>query len=165
MKKLFILIFGLLVSSNLFAYEFDGINLNEEVIKVTRQVAKRGYVTDPERGCFKGNCKGKEIYLSFDFENVTETNHVGALMIDVPMKHTDSYENCIELLNVVYHQESESAEGVRYVVDNDGTVMLLSKTADGIRLTYFTSYHKDGNTKNAKMKGKAVKLQNKNLKN
>jgi len=150
MKKVLVLLFGLLLSTNMFAYVFDGIDLNEESIKVTRQVAKRGYVTDPERGCFKGNCKGKEIFLSFDFENVTEKNHVGALMIDVPMKHAEAYENCVELLNVVYHQDSVTAEGVKYIVDNDGTVMLLSKTSEGIRLTYYTSFHKDQTKKKAK---------------
>jgi len=155
MKKLFALLFGLLLSANMFAYEFDGINLNDESIKVTRQVAKRGYVTDPERGCFKGNCKGKEIYLSFDFDNVTEKNHVGALMIDVPMKHAEAYENCVELLNVIYHQDAETAEGVKYIVDEDGTVMILSKTNEGIRLTYLTSYHKDQVVKSTK--GKVVK--------
>lgn len=142
MKKLFTMLFGLFICANMFAFEFDGINLNEENIKVTRQVAKRGYVTDPQRGCFKGLCKGKEIYLSFDFENVSQSNHVGALMIDVPMKHPEAFETSVEMLNVIYHQVSADAAGARYEVDEDGTQMVISKTNDGIKLTYYTSYYK-----------------------
>jgi len=142
MKKLFIMLFGMLMSANMFAFEFDGINLNEKTLDVTRQVAKRGYVTDPARNCFKGLCKGKEIFLSFDFENITEKNHVGALMVDVPMNHAEAYETCVEMLNVIYHQVEATAAGTKYVVDKDGTEMLLSKTKDGVRLTYYTNYFK-----------------------
>lgn len=142
MKKLFTLLFGLFLTANLFAFEFDGINLNDKPLNVTRQVAKRGYVTDPQRNCFKGMCKGKEIYLSFDFENVSQENHVGALMVDVPMKEAQAYESCVDLLNVIYHQVESSAAGTTYSVDEDGTTMLITKTSDGIRLTYFTTYYK-----------------------
>lgn len=136
------MLFALLFCSNMFAFEFDGINLSDEVIKITRQVAKRGYVTDPERNCFKGNCQGQEIYLSFDYENVSSTNHVGALIIEVPMKNANAYDNCVEILNVIYHQAGKEERGVRYIVDNDGTTLLISPASNGIKLTYYTPYFK-----------------------
>lgn len=147
MRKILVMLFALIMSTNLFAFEFDGINLNDEVLKVTRQVAKKGYVTDPERNCFKGMCQGQEIYLSFDFEHVSAANHIGALILDVPMKHSEAYETCVELCNVIYHQSARLENGIRYGVDEDGTTMLLSKTDEGIRLTYFTSYYREKKAK------------------
>ncbi|MDO4496918.1 MAG: hypothetical protein Q4B58_03670 [Bacteroidales bacterium] len=148
MRKILVMLFALFVSANVFAFEFDGINLNDKTLKVTREVGKKGYVTDPANpNRFKGNCRGKEIYISFDLDNVSEENHVGALLVDVPMAHPEAYETSVELLNVIYHQDSATEAGTKYVVDKDGTIMLLSKTQEGIRLTYYTSYFEQKKSK------------------
>lgn len=141
MKKIVFMLMALFMSLNAFAFEFDGINLNDDAGKVTRAVSARGYVTDPERQCFKGNCQGTEIYLSFNFEDVKVKNKVGELIIDVPMKEANAIPVCTQLLNVIYHQVDKTAEGVLYNVDPDGTILILKETKDGLQLVYRTPFY------------------------
>lgn len=141
MKKLFLTLAVMLMSISAFAFEFDGINLNDDALKITRAIATKHYVTDPVRNCFKGNCQGNEIYLSFNLEDVTTKGKVGQLIVDVPMKNAEAYDNCVSLLNVIYHQVSKSDNGIVYAVDEDGTTLLLQKGTDGIKLTYNTPFY------------------------
>jgi len=142
MKKFFLSLAVMLTSISAFAFEFDGINLNDDAIKVTRAISTKNYVTDPVRNCLKGNCQGNEIYLSFNLEDVTTKGKVGQLIVDVPMKNAEAYDNCIGLLNVIYHQVSKDDSGIVYAVDKDGTTLLLQKSSEGVKLTYNTPFYK-----------------------
>ena len=141
MKKILLLLMSLVLSINAYAFEFDGIDLNDDVVKITRAISARNYVTDPERNCLKGNCQGTEIYMSLNYEDVKLKNKIGQLIVDVPMKEADAAEACAALLNVIYHQVDKTADGVLYAVHEDGTTLLLKKTSEGLRLIYETPYY------------------------
>lgn len=144
MKKVLFILFAFMVSLNAFAFKFDGIELNDPQHIVTRAVSTKGYVMDEARKCLKGNCHGHEIFLSFNFKDVSAKNHVGQLIIDVPMSEPNAYEVSVQLLNVLYHLadgEPTSTEAC-YAVSEDGTTLTLSKTNEGIKLTYNTPYYK-----------------------
>lgn len=131
-----------MVCMNAFAFKFDGIELNDPSYKVTRAVSAKGYVMDETKQCLKGMCRGHEIYLSFNFTDVSTKNRLGQLIIDIPMKEADAYEVAEQLLNVLYHQTGEENSGVAcYEVSEDKTTMVLTKTKEGIRLTYNTPYY------------------------
>lgn len=142
MKKFILSLAVMLTSISAFAFEFDGINLNDDAVKVTRAISTKNYVTDPVRNCLKGVCQGNEIYLSFNFNDVSTKGKVGQLIVDVPMKSADAYDNCIVLLNVIYHQVSKSADGTVYAVHADGTTLLVQKSTEGVKLVYNTPYYK-----------------------
>lgn len=142
MKKLMFLLATMLLGINAYAFEFDGINLNDDAIKVTRAISSKNYVQDPARNCLKGNCHGTEIYLSFNMEDVNTKGKVGQFIVEVPMKDANAINSCTELLNVIYHQVSKSNDGIVYSVDADGTTLLLQKSADGVKLIYNTPFYK-----------------------
>lgn len=142
MKKLFLLLTAAVFGFNAYAFEFDGINLNDDAVKVTRSISAKNYVHDPARNCLKGNCHGTEIYLSFNLDDVSTKGKLGQLFVDVPMKDDKAFETCSGLLNVIYHQIEVKADGVVYAVDADGTTLLLQKATDGVKLTYNTPYYK-----------------------
>jgi len=142
MKKCLFLLTLMMISVSAFAFEFDGINLNDDAVKVTRAISAKNYVTDPVRNCLKGVCQGNEIYLTFNMTDVSTKGKVGQLIIDVPMKNAEAFQNCRDLLNVIYHQVSKETDGVTYAVDQDGTTLVLQKSTDGIKLTYNTPYYK-----------------------
>ena len=129
------------------AYEFDGIDLNAPQQQVTREISVKGYSWNQEKQCLVGNCQGTEISLSLNLYDVTESGHVGQLIVDIPMSGSDAVKNATVLFNVIYHQTSSSNGVVTYAVANDGTTMNLSKTSNGIRLTYNTPYYKASSKK------------------
>ena len=144
MKKLFLIACALMASVSMYAFDFDGINLNGTVGEITKAVAKKNYVTSIEDpNTLTGLCQGTKISLKFNLEDVTEKNRVGQLIIDVPTTSANAYLDNAQLLNVIYHQVSNSSAGFLYELDADGTTLLLSKTDNGIRLTYNTPYYKE----------------------
>ncbi len=132
----------MLMSVSSFAFEFDGINLNDDAVKVTRAISTKNYVNDPGKDRLKGLCQGTEIYLSFNLNDVKTKGKVGQLLVDIPQKEANAFETSATLLHVIYHQTQTTANGFLYAVDKDGTTLLLEKTAEGIRLTYNTPYYK-----------------------
>lgn len=142
MKNFVLLIAAMLLSIQAYAFEFDGINLNDDVIKVTRAISSKKYVQDPERNCLKGVCFGTEIYLSLNIEDVNTKGKVGQLIVDVPMSDKEAFKTCSELLNVIYHQIDKKNECVVYSVDADGTTLNLKSVPEGVKLIYNTPYYK-----------------------
>ncbi len=132
----------MLMSVSSFAFEFDGINLNDDAVKVTRAISAKNYVNDPGKDRLKGLCQGTEIYLSFNLNDVKTKGKVGQLLVDVPQKDANAFESSATLLNIIYHQTQKTANGILYAVDKDGTTLLLEKTAEGIRMTYNTPCYK-----------------------
>lgn len=125
--------------TNANAYEFDGIDLNAPQQQVTREISLKGYTYNQETKSLVGDCQGTQISLSLNYYDVTEQGHVGQLIVDVPLKDAAT---ATTIFNVIYHQTG-SANGVTtYAVSNDGTTMNLTKTTNGIRLTYNTPYYK-----------------------
>ncbi len=142
MKKFFLMLSALFLGFNAYAFEFDGIDLDDDFQQVTRAISKKNYVNDPVQNCLKGNCQGTEIYLRFNYTDVKKANKLGQLIVDVPMQSADAAASCTVLFDVIYHRVAETANGKVYTVDDDGTTCQLEKTADGIRLTYNTPYYK-----------------------
>lgn len=146
MKKLFITFAALcmtfLAATNANAYEFDGIDLNAPQQQVTREISSKGYVYDQEKNCLVGDCQGTKINLSLNLYDVTETGHVGQLIVDVPFAEKGSAATATTIFNIIYHQISSSNGVTTYAVSNDGTTMTLSTTKTGIRLVYNTPYYK-----------------------
>lgn len=125
------------------AFDFDGINLSGSFTKITQEIAKRGYVYDESRDCLKGNCRGTEIYMSFNATDVTETGKLGQLIIEVPFKDADvAFENVKSALNVIYHVVAEDVTASVYAVDTDDTQLVLTRKADALIFTYNTPYYK-----------------------
>lgn len=140
MKKLFILMAMMLTAFVANAFDFDGINLNAPYGTVAQEISKRGYTYDSERNCLKGNCQGTEIYLSFNYIDVTKKNMVGQLIVEIPMPNTDeAIKSAATIFNVVYHQVAPNT----YAVSNDGTKLIISKKGNSIILTYNTPYYKE----------------------
>lgn len=138
MKKFIVMLFAMISVVSAKAFEFDGIDLNATTVKVTRDVASKGYTYDIEKGCLKGICNGQEIYLSFNTEDVKEKNKIGQLIVDVPMDSADALKNVTMIFNVIYHQTS-TANGVStYLVDADGTTLDVKANGASIVLTYST---------------------------
>lgn len=145
MKKLALILVALLSSINVFAFKFDGIDLNGSVMDITRAIAKKNYVATVENpNVLTGLCQGTKINLSFNLTDVTEKNHVGQLIVEIPNADAHAFVDNAQLLNVIYHLVSNTEAGYLYSVDEDGTTLLLSKTETGIRLTYNTPYYKAG---------------------
>ena len=143
MKKIFLLFATVLTSFSAFAFDFDGINLNDDAVKVTRAISSKNYVNDPGMDRLKGVCQGTEIYLSFNMNDVTTKGKIGQLFVDIPQKDANAFSTSATLLNVIYHQtQKTSTGGIVYAVDKDGTTLLLEKTSEGIRLTYNTPFYK-----------------------
>lgn len=140
MKKI-ILTIALFVASfcSAMAFEFDGINLNSTYHKVSQEISKRGYIYDEQRNCLKGNCFGTEIYLTINYQDVSEPGYVGQLIVEIPIKNTKyAIEHMAALLNVIYHQVDSSSNSVTYDVDPDGTRLVVSQNGGSVFLTYNT---------------------------
>lgn len=140
MKKLFISFVALIAAMSANAFEFDGIDLNSNVLEVTRQISAKGYQYDAEKDCLKGLCQGTEIYLSINYADVKQKNKIGQLIVDVPMSEANALEVIAKTFNVVYHVLDKTTN--TYQVSNDGTTVSIAKTKDGICLTYSTPYYK-----------------------
>ena len=142
MKKIALILFALVMGINASAFDFDGIDLNGTVGDITRAISKKNYVATVENpNVLTGLCQGTKINLSFNLTDVSEKNHIGQLIVDVPNASGNAFVENARLLNIIYHQISNTEEGYLYDVDDDGTTLLLSRTEDGIRLTYNTPYY------------------------
>jgi len=143
MKKIILFLLALVASVNMYAFEFDGIELNGTVGDITRAISKKNYVATVENpNVLTGLCQGTKINLSFNLTDVTEKNHVGQLIVDIPNASTNAFVDNAQLLNIIYHLVSNTEAGYLYAVSTDGTTLLLSRTENGIRLTYNTPYYK-----------------------
>lgn len=142
MKKVILALFALVMSISANAFEFDGIDLNGNVVEVTRQISQKGYVYDEVKDCLKGNCQGTEIFLSINYQDVKQKNKIGQLIVDVPMSEANALDVISKTFNVVYHIISKTADTYTYLVSNDGTQLVVTKTNNGIRLAYNTPYYK-----------------------
>lgn len=142
MKKLFLTLCAAVLCISANAFEFDGIDLNAPLTQITREIAKKGYVFDDEKQALTGLCQGTQIYLTINSENVTEKGHISQLIVEVPAANQAFFSNCAMLLNVIYHQTYNDGGNYNYNVDKDGTTLIMSKTQQGIRLTYNTPYSK-----------------------
>ena len=141
MKKLTLLLLAFVACINAYAFKFDGIDLNGTVGDITRAISKKNYVATVENpNVLTGLCQGTKINLSFNLTDVTEKNHVAQLFVDVPNASANAFVENAQLLNIIYHLVSNTEAGYLYEVDDDGTTLLLSRTENGIRLTYNTPY-------------------------
>lgn len=135
MKKIFFAFVALVMSINANAFEFDGIDLNKNYFEIAQLISAKGYVYDDVNDCLKGNCQGTEITLSLK----QEKNKLGQLIVDIPMKG-DAFQNVTMTCNVVYHQIAKDQSSCTYAVSTDGTTLVVSAIANGVRLTYNTPY-------------------------
>lgn len=142
MKKIFFALVSLMMSINVSAFDFDGIDLNGNSVEITRQIAMKGYVYDDTRDCLKGMCKGSEIFLSINYTDVVEKNKIGQLIVDVPMDNVvNAFDAAVKIFNVVYHQVEMTENTAKYTVSDDGTQLVVSSVNNNIRLTYNTPYY------------------------
>lgn len=137
MKKIILALFALVMSISANAFEFDGIDLNANYFEIARQISAKGYVYDDVNDCLKGNCQGTDITLSLK----AEKSKLGQLIVDIPMSG-NAFENVTNTFNVVYHLTAKDSSSCTYQVSNDGTTLIVSATANGVRLTYNTPYLK-----------------------
>lgn len=143
MRRTFIFMAMMMVTFLAHAFDFDGIDLNDNYTKVTQEISKRGYIYDNEKECLKGNCQGTEIYLSFNLNNVSTEGKVGQLIVEIPNGNAaQAYTDNMQMFNVIYHQVSKDANSCTYAVSEDGTQLVLSKKDGAIVLTYNTPYYK-----------------------
>ena len=142
MKKIFIAFAALVMSLNASAFEFDGIDLNGNVVEVTRQISAKGYVYDDAKDCLKGTCQGTEIYLSINYQDVKQKNKIGQLVVEVPMAEKNALDVVVKTFNVIYHQVSNQNGTYLYDISKDGTTLTVAANAKGVVLTYNTPYYK-----------------------
>lgn len=141
MKKLFVVLAAMVMTLSASAFDFDGINLNASVNKISSAIAKRGYVYDDKSDAFTGLCQGTQIYMSMNWKDVKEAGKLGQLIVDVPMKEENAFAVVSKMLNVIYHV-AEGHKANVYAVDEDGTTLEIHKSAKGVRLVYNTPYYK-----------------------
>lgn len=141
MKKFFVALATMAMTLTANAFDFDGINLNASVNKISSEIAKRGYIYDETKDAFTGNCQGTQIYLSMNWKNVKEAGKLGQLIVDVPMKESNAFESITKMFNVIYHV-ADSGKAYTYDVSNDGTTLEVHSTSTGIRLVYNTPFYK-----------------------
>jgi hypothetical protein len=141
MKKLFVVLAAMVMTLSASAFDFDGINLNASVNKISSAIAKRGYVYDDKSDAFTGLCRGTQIYMSMNWKDVKEAGKLGQLIVDVPMKEENAFVVVSKMLNVIYHV-AEGHKANVYSVDEDGTTLEVHKSDKGVRLVYNTPYYK-----------------------
>lgn len=141
MKKLFVVLAAMVMTLSASAFDFDGINLNASVNKISAEIAKRGYVYDEANDAFTGSCQGTKIFLSMNWKNVKEAGKLGQLIVDVPMKEPNAFASVTKMFNVIYHV-TDGGKAYTYDVSNDGTTLEVQSTSTGIRLIYNTPYYK-----------------------
>ncbi|MCQ2184113.1 MAG: hypothetical protein MJY62_01720 [Bacteroidales bacterium] len=143
MKKI-ILAMALLASSLCAgAFEFDGIDLNSPYANVTREIAKKGYTYNHDRNCLQGNCQGVDIFVSINYLDVIKEGMLGQLIVEVPAGGDvkTMYNDVSVILNIIYHQIAKDEETVTYLVDNDGTKLILGEKNGYLILTYNTPFY------------------------
>jgi len=145
MKKLLLIIFCAVTAFSAKAFVFDGIDLNSDMLQITRQIAAKGYNYDLEKGCLKGTCQGTEIYLSFNTEDTKDKKKIGQLTVEIPVgtsaaEAATALKNASTIFNVIYHRV-EGTEAV-YAVDVDGTTLNVKTKGGNLILTYNTPYYK-----------------------
>ena len=141
MKKLFVVLAAMVMSLSASAFDFDGINLNASVNKISSAIAKRGYVYDDKSDAFTGLCRGTQIYMSMNWKDVKEAGKLGQLIVDVPMKEQNALSIVTKMFNVIYHTADGGKANV-YSVSNDGTTLEVQSSSKGIRLVYSTPFYK-----------------------
>lgn len=140
MKKLFIALVALVMSVSANAFEFDGIDLNASMLSITRNISLRGYVNDDASQGLKGMCQGKEIFLRFNFDDVSQKGKLGQLYVDIPTNDKNALETIKNVFDVIYHAIENGSS--TYLVDNDGTTVAVETNGGYIRLTYTTPFYK-----------------------
>ena len=133
---------ALLMCLSANAFEFDGIDLNGNAVDITRQISAKGYIYNEAKNCLVGNCQGTDIELSINLYDVSQRDKIGQLIVNVPMTEKNAFVSVAQAFNVIYHQTQKTDSEITYQVSNDGTQLVVAKTADGIRLTYNTPYYK-----------------------
>ena len=141
MKKLFVVLAAMIMTLSASAFEFDGINLNASVNKISAEIAKRGYSYNEEKDAFTGMCRGTEISLSLNWKNVKEAGKLGQLIVEVPMAEKDAFNAVSKMFNVIYHV-AKGGQTNTYSVSEDGTTLVVSPTENGVRLVYNTPFYK-----------------------
>ena len=141
MKKIIFALVCMVMSMTASAHIFDGIDLNGDFAKIARAISQKGYVTDPVKGCLKGNCQGTEIFLTLNNTDSSHPRKLGQLIIEIPMSSADAMANATMMFNVIYHQTGNVNGVVIYDVNEDGTTMNLEKTATGLRICYNTPFY------------------------
>jgi hypothetical protein len=141
MKKLFVVLAAMVMTLSASAFEFDGINLNASVNKISAEIAKRGYTYDESSDAFTGMCRGNQIYMSLNWKNSKEAGKLGQLIVEVPMSEENAYSVVTKIMNVLYHP-AKGSKGNVYTVDEDGTTLEVSLGKRGIHLVYNTPYYK-----------------------
>lgn len=142
MKKLILFLISMVSLVNANAFKFDGIDLNGSQQQVAREISVKGYVYDQATNCLKGNCHGMELYLSLDNDNVVDKSKIGRLIVDIPMTTESALEDAVCIFNVIYHRIASVSGKATYSVDDDGTIMELTKTSKGLQLIYITPNYK-----------------------
>ena len=141
MKKLFVLLFAMAVSLGAGAFDFDGINLNASVNKISSEIAKRGYSYDEATDAFTGMCQGTQIYLSMNWKDVKESGKLGQLIVEIPVKDANAISAITKVFNVIYHVADDGMPN-KYTVSGDGTTVEVRTGTKGIVLVYSTPYYK-----------------------
>ena len=140
MKKILIMMAFALMSIAAIAFEFDGIDLNGNVVDISKKVAQKGYVFDPESGRLTGNCAGIQLYISMEYDNVTEPGKLGRFIVDIPMNNPSAVQIVASTFAVIYHSLPSKADSKEFLVSNDGTVASVQAINNGVRLVYTTPY-------------------------
>lgn len=141
MKKLFVAMVAMVMTLSASAFDFDGINLNASVNKISAEIAKRGYTYDEDADAFTGMCRGTKISLTLNWKNVKESGKLGQLIVDVPMQEENAFAIVSKMLNVLYHPV-KGGKGNVYAVSEDGTTLEVTLSQTGICLVYNTPYYK-----------------------
>lgn len=141
MKKLFVVMAAMVMTLSASAFEFDGIDLNARVNKITSEIAKRGYAYDENADAFTGLCRGTQIAMKLNWKDVSEAGKLGQLIVDVPMNEQNALNVVTKMFNVIYHV-AEGGKANVYNLSSDGTTLEVVSTANGVRLIYNTPFYK-----------------------
>lgn len=141
MKKIIFAVLAMMATMSASAFDFDGINLNASVNKITAEIAKRGYSYADDMDGFTGVCQGTKIFLKLNWKDVKESGRLGQLIVDIPMEDKNAVATITKTFNVIYHV-AEGGKANTYDVSTDGTTVEVLSVNGGVRLVYSTPYYK-----------------------
>ena len=141
MKPILTIIACMLISIAAQAHEFDGIDLNGRVVDISKQLAHKGYIFDPKTGCLSSTGEVSPIYITLEYDNVSQAGKLGRLIVDMTMSDPSAAQVVATTFAVLYRALPSQSDEKKYQVSDDGTTASVQPTDGGVRIIYTTPYY------------------------
>ena len=123
------------------ANDFDGIDLNGRVVDISKQLAHKGYIFDPETGCLSSTGEVSPVYITLEYDKVSQAGKLGRLIVDMTMSDPSAAQVVATTFAVLYRALPSQSDEKKYQVSDDGTTASVQPTDGGVRIIYTTPYY------------------------